>query len=82
MMQVPRQTGIGKVDTPAIEELADGRNSDEHCRVTVLGNTDGHGLLRSSSRHVSSFRQPRDATRSGPDQVRAKKCVSRKFVTK
>jgi hypothetical protein len=29
-MRVRRQTAIGKVDMPAIEELAAGRDSNEH----------------------------------------------------
>jgi hypothetical protein len=52
---VRRQTA-GEVDAPAIEELAAGRNRDEHSRVTVLGDADGRGSLRSSSRHVFSHR--------------------------
>jgi hypothetical protein len=52
MMRVRRQTAIGEVDAPAIEELAAGRDSDEHRRLTVLGDADGRGSLRSSSRHV------------------------------
>jgi hypothetical protein len=51
-MRVRRQTAIGEVDAPAIEEFAAGRDSDEHRRVTVLGDADGRGSLRSSSRHV------------------------------
>jgi hypothetical protein len=46
-MRVRRQTAIGEVDAPAIEELAAGRDSDEHRRVTVLGDADGRGSLRS-----------------------------------
>jgi len=42
-MRVRRQTAIGEVDAPAIEELAAGRDSDEHRRVTVLGDADGRG---------------------------------------
>jgi hypothetical protein len=52
MMRVRRQTAIGEVDVPAIEELAAGRDSDEHRRVTVLGDADGRGSLCSCSRHV------------------------------
>jgi hypothetical protein len=55
-MRVRRQTAIGEVDAPAIEELAAGRDSDEHRRVTVLGDADGRGSLRSSSRHVFLLR--------------------------
>jgi len=51
-MRVRRQTAIGEVDAPAIEELAAGRDSDEHRRVTVLGDADGRSSLRSCSRHV------------------------------
>jgi hypothetical protein len=42
-MRVRRQTAIGEVDAPAIEELAAGRDSYEHRRVTVLGDPDGRG---------------------------------------
>jgi hypothetical protein len=49
---VRRQTAIGEVDAPAIEELATGRDRDEDRRLTVLGDADGRGSLRSSSRHV------------------------------
>src|SRR4249920_2269993 len=52
MMRVRRQTAISEVDAPAIEELAAGRDSDEHRRVTVLGHADGRDSLHSSSRHV------------------------------
>jgi hypothetical protein len=51
-MRVRRQTAIGEVDAPAIEKLAAERDSDEHRRVTVLGDADGRGSLRSCSRHV------------------------------
>jgi hypothetical protein len=51
-MRVRRQIAIGQVDAPAIEQLAAGRDSDEHRRVSVLGDADGRGSLRSSSRHV------------------------------
>jgi hypothetical protein len=51
-MRVRRQTAIGEVDSPAIEELAAGRDSDEHRRVTVLGNADDRGSPPSLSRHV------------------------------
>ena len=59
MMRVRRQTAIGEVDAPAIEERAAGRDSDEHRRLTVLGDADGRGSLRSSFRHV--FLLPRRA---------------------
>jgi hypothetical protein len=52
MVRVRRQTAIGEVDAPAIEQLAAGRDSDEDRRVAVLGDTDGGGSLRASSRHV------------------------------
>lgn len=52
MMRMRRQTAIGEVDAPAIEELAAGRDRNEHRRVTMLGNADGRYPLRSSSRHV------------------------------
>jgi hypothetical protein len=51
-MRVRWQTAIGQVYAPAIEELASGCDSDEHRRVTVLGDADDRGSLRSSSRHV------------------------------
>jgi hypothetical protein len=51
-MWVRRQTALGEVDAPAIEELAAGGDSHQHRRVTVLGNADGRGSLRSSFRHV------------------------------
>ena len=51
-MRVRRQAAIGKVDAPAIEEFAAARDSDEHRRVTVLGDADGRGWLRLPSRHV------------------------------
>jgi hypothetical protein len=35
-MRVCRQTAIGEVDAVAIEELADGRDSDEQRRVAAL----------------------------------------------
>jgi hypothetical protein len=50
-MRMRRQTA-GEVDAPAIEEFAAGRDSNEHRRVSVLGDADGRGSLRSSSRHV------------------------------
>jgi hypothetical protein len=53
-MRVRRQTAIGEVDAPAIEELAAGRDSDEHRRVSVLGDADSRGSPRSCSRHVFS----------------------------
>ena len=56
VMRVRRQTEIGEVDAPAIEELTAGRDSDEHRRVTVLGDADGCGSLRSVSRHVFLLR--------------------------
>lgn len=54
MMQVRRQTAIGEVNAPAIEEIAAERDSDEHRRVTVLGHADCRGSLRSPSCHVFS----------------------------
>jgi hypothetical protein len=51
-MRMRRQTAIGEVDAPAIEELAAWRDSDEHRRVTVLGDADRRGSLLVSSRHV------------------------------
>ncbi len=55
-MRVRRQTAIGEVDAPAIEELAAWRDSNKHRRITVLGDADGRGSLRSSSRHVFLLR--------------------------
>ena len=52
VMRMRRQTAIGEVDAPAIEELAARCDSNEHRRVTVLGDADGRGSLRSSSHHV------------------------------
>ena len=52
VMRVRRQTALGEVDAPAIEQLAAGRDRDEHRRVTVLDDADAGGSLRSSSRHV------------------------------
>ncbi len=54
-MRVRRQTAISEVDAPAIEELAAGRDSDEHRRVTVLGDADGSG----SQHHVKPVPQER-----------------------
>ena len=51
MMRVRRQPAIREVDVPAIEELAAGRDGDEHRRVGVLGDADGRGSLCSSARH-------------------------------
>jgi len=55
-MRVRRQIAIGEVDAPAIEELAAGRDSDQHCRVAVLRDADRRGSLRSSSRHAFLLR--------------------------
>jgi hypothetical protein len=51
-MRVRGQTAIGEIDPTAIEELAAGRESDEHRGVTVLGDADGRGSPRSSSGQV------------------------------
>ena len=40
---------VPAVDAPAIEELPAGRDSNENCRITVLGDADGRGSLRLSS---------------------------------
>jgi hypothetical protein len=48
---VRRQTA-GEVDAAAIQQLTAGRDSDEHRRVTVLGDADGCRLLHSRFRHV------------------------------
>ena len=71
-MRVRRQTAIGQVDAPAIEELAGGRDSNEHRRVTVLGNADGRGSPCSSFRHAFLLRaSPADAVaHSRPDNAR------------
>jgi hypothetical protein len=53
---VGRHSAIGELDAPAIEELAAGRDSYEHRRATVLGDANGRGSLRSSSRHVLHLR--------------------------
>jgi hypothetical protein len=50
VIRVRRQTA-GEVDAPTIQQLAAGRNSDEHGRVTVLGDTGGR-VLHSRFRHV------------------------------
>ena len=50
VIRVRRQTA-GEVDAPAIQQLAAGRDSDEHRRVTVLGGTGGR-VLHSRFRHV------------------------------
>ena len=54
-MRVRWQTAIGEVDAPAIEKLAAGRDRDEHRRVTMLGDANGHGAFRFSSCHVFLF---------------------------
>jgi hypothetical protein len=41
-----------EVDAPAIEELAAGPDSDEHSRVTVLGDADGRRMLHFRFRHL------------------------------
>jgi hypothetical protein len=51
-MRVRRQTAIGKVNAPAIEEFAAARDSDEHRQVTVLGDADGRGSQSLPSHHV------------------------------
>ena len=50
-MRMRRQTAIREEDATAIEEAAVGRDSDEHRRVTVLGDADGRGLPGLPSRH-------------------------------
>jgi hypothetical protein len=57
-MRVRRQTAVEELDAPAIEELAVWRDRDEHRRAAVLGDADGRGSLRSSSRHVFLLRAP------------------------
>ncbi len=51
MMRVRRQIAIGEVDAPAIDEPAAWSDGDEHRGVTLLGDTDGRGPLRSFSCH-------------------------------
>jgi hypothetical protein len=51
-----RQTALGEVNAPAIKELAAGPDSNEHSRVTLLGDTDGRDRSGSSSRHVFLLR--------------------------
>src|SRR5438094_10461315 len=53
-MRVRWQTPTGEFNAPTINELAAGYDSDEHRGVTVLGDADGRGSLRSPSRHVFS----------------------------
>jgi hypothetical protein len=54
VMGMGRQTASGEIDAPAIEQLAAGRDGDQHRRVTMLGNAHHRGSLRLSSRHFSS----------------------------
>ena len=56
VMRMRRQTAIGEVDAPAIEELAARNDSNQHSRVTLLGDADGRDTLGSSSRHVFLLR--------------------------
>jgi hypothetical protein len=83
-MRMRWQTATGEVNAPAIEQLAAGYDSDEHRPVTVLGDADGRGSLRSPSRHV--FSRPDSAawlkgsnrwflSRRGPSS--AKGCIAR-----
>ena len=60
-MRVRGQTAIGEVNAPAIEEVATGRDGDEHGRVTVLRDADGRGSLRSSSSHAFEVAHERNA---------------------
>jgi hypothetical protein len=41
VVRVRRKAAVGELDAPAVEELAVGRDGDEHRRVTVLGDADG-----------------------------------------
>ena len=52
VMRVRRQIAIGQVDAPAIEELAAGRDRDEHSRVAVLDDADGRRSVHSSFHHA------------------------------
>jgi hypothetical protein len=40
-MRMRRQTRIGEDDAPAIKELAARQDSNEHSRVTLLGDANG-----------------------------------------
>ncbi len=61
VMRMRRQTAIGEVDAPAIKELSAGHDSNEHSRVTLLGDADGPSLY--SSRHVFPFGSRTDRVR-------------------
>jgi len=50
VMRMRRQTGIGEDDAPAIKEHAAGHDSNEHSRVTLLGDDAGRYSRCSSSR--------------------------------
>jgi hypothetical protein len=84
MMRVRRQITVGEVDAPAIEELAGGRDRDEHRRVAVLGDADGCGSLRWSSLHLvllvaAPVRLPRRLLLSGsPGEATATSCRTRR----
>ena len=52
-MRMRRQTALGEVDAPAIKELAAGHDSNEHSRVTLLGDADGRDSLRVRSLDTS-----------------------------
>jgi hypothetical protein len=52
VMRVRRQNAISKVDAPPIEQLAVGRERDEHRRVTVLDDADVGASLHSPSHRV------------------------------
>src|SRR5688500_8688043 len=76
MMRVRRETAIGAVDTPAIEELAAWGDSDEHRRFTLLSDADGRGSLRSSLRHGVLLAGARPCV-SRPSRETATRCRTR-----
>jgi hypothetical protein len=59
MMGVGRQTGLGQVVASTIEELASGRDGDEHRRVAVLGDPDGRSKRGRICDPSAAFRQYR-----------------------
>ena len=57
MIRVRRQT-VGEIDAPAIEELTAGCDSDEHGRVTVLGDANDCCMLHWRFHHVPLLSTP------------------------
>jgi len=45
VMRMRRRTTIGDHDAPTIKELAAGHDSNQHSRVTLLGDADGRDAL-------------------------------------